>query len=187
MESMLRCGRGAGGLCCVREEEGSAVGDLMQARAAAEAAHAAYMEKYAAMWGDDTCDTASECAFGLDVKRPQVSGKREEGSAPRKLRVTVHRASTKEPLGVHLKHVDRKLVVVGVLSDGAVQRAVTLSRARGGDTLEPGDTIVQINSACESDAAMVQECKERANLVFHALRCGASQSSDQSASEQGDR
>merc|ERR1719356_2312823 len=52
--------------------------------------------------------------------------------------VTVHRDSVNEKLGIDVKHASGKLIVVGILSDGAVHRSVQRSRARGGDVLEIG-------------------------------------------------
>merc|ERR1712151_691136 len=166
------CGR-TGGTCCVRQED-SLVSELQQARASAESAHAAYTAKCAALWEEHAYKMSADSMYGL--KAPEVAGKREDGSQASKARrvcVTVSRDSVKDSLGIHVKHVDGKLVLVGILSDGAVHRSVAHSMARGGDTLETGDTIVQINNVREDDAAMVQECKDKAVLVIHALRTGS--------------
>ncbi|CAK0894180.1 unnamed protein product [Prorocentrum cordatum] len=175
MAAML-CGR-VGGACCAGEEDASALAGLHQERAASEAAHAAYLAKHAAFWVEDAYRMmgADPCC-GLkaaDIVVGQVVGRSEEDRRARKARrvcVTVHRDSVNDSLGIHVKHVNRQLVLVGIRSDGALHRSSAQSKERGGDTLEAGDIIVQINDVLDDDAAMVQECKDRATLVIHALR-----------------
>jgi len=171
----MLCGR-AGGACCSREEDPSALVEMHQARAASEAAHVAYLAKHAAMWVEDAYRMMGAdpmCGLKAADAVGQVSGRPEEELQARKARkvcVRVHRDSVNDVLGIHVKHVNRQLVLVGILSHGAVHRSSAQSGARGGDTLEAGDIIVQINEVRGDDAAMVQECKEKATLVIHALR-----------------
>jgi len=164
-----------GNHCCVCEEEDNII-NVDKKHAAADAAA---MGNYRDLCADDT-DKMMSAASMYGMSTPEAARKREasdvihakDAEAPKAGRVcvTVHRDSVEEKLGIDVKHVSGKLVVVGILSDGAVHRAVARSRARGGDVLEIGDTIVQINDVANHDAAMVQECRESAILVFHAER-----------------
>lgn len=160
-----------GNNCCVCEEEDNIIPDNKHGVSA--------MANYGDPSADDTDKMMSaDSMYGMST--PEAARKREvadvnntkDMEAPKAGRVcvTVHRESVDEKLGIDVKHVSGKLVVVGILSDGAVHRAVARSRARGGDVLEIGDTIVQINDVANHDAAMVQECRESAILVFHAER-----------------
>jgi len=106
-------------------------------------------------------------------------GQREQASASasfettgktREIRVTVRRGSVHEHLGLHVRHAGARLVIVALHSDAAVCRSSADSVAGGGDGLEVGDVIVQINGVSGNVEAMLQECKEKDTLVVHALR-----------------
>jgi hypothetical protein len=147
-----------------------------RAHAASEAVRAATLAKHAALWVEDAyrmmgadpmCGLKFADVAGQDTGRP---GEDLQARKSRRVCVTVHRDSVNDALGVHFKHVKGKLLLVGILSHGAVHRSSAQSQVRGCDTLEAGDIIVQINDVRDDDAAMVQECKVRATLVIHALR-----------------
>merc|ERR1719437_160134 len=149
-----------------------------RAHVASDAARAGCLAKHAALWAEDAYRImgVDPTMCGLEAAHAvgRAAAGRPEGDTQarrsRRVCLTVHRDSLNDLLGMHVKHTGGQLVLVGIHSHGALDRASSQSGARGGDTLKAGDVIVQINEVRGDDAAMVRECEEKATLVFRALR-----------------
>mmetsp|Transcript_62149 Transcript_62149/g.140028 ORF Transcript_62149/g.140028 Transcript_62149/m.140028 type:complete len:152 (+) Transcript_62149:62-517(+) len=101
------------------------------------------------------------------------SSKKDEGTgAPKTVEVLVRKSGPDDKLGMDVKHVRGRLVVVQVFHGGAVDRANQNSRSRSppGEVIEVGDVIAQVNDVKDIDTAMVAECQQKSQLRIRALR-----------------
>lgn len=73
-------------------------------------------------------------------------------------------------LGMDVKHLRGRLVIVQLFPGHAVDRANVAASKRGSDVLEEGDVIVQVNDVKETDAEMVKECQSKNELRIRAVR-----------------
>mmetsp|Transcript_66618 Transcript_66618/g.171454 ORF Transcript_66618/g.171454 Transcript_66618/m.171454 type:complete len:156 (+) Transcript_66618:61-528(+) len=92
----------------------------------------------------------------------------------RTVEVTVRKLGPEDRLGMDVKHVRGRLVIVQLFPGGAVHRANKASAARKppGDTVDVGDVIVQVNDVKGIDTDMVAECQQRDELRIRAVRKG---------------
>merc|ERR1739848_474177 len=78
----------------------------------------------------------------------QDVGKKDEGSGgPQVVEVLVRKLDDNDKLGMDVKHVRGRLVIVQVFAGGALDRANQLARTSRppGDTIDVGDVIAQVN------------------------------------------
>mmetsp|Transcript_58247 Transcript_58247/g.187107 ORF Transcript_58247/g.187107 Transcript_58247/m.187107 type:complete len:152 (+) Transcript_58247:72-527(+) len=114
---------------------------------------------------------ATEAA--MDPAVFEGTAKKEEGSeVPRVIELVVQKSGPDDKLGMDVKHVRERLIIVQVFPGGAIDRANQISRSRDPpeETLEVGDIIVQVNDVANIDTAMVAECQQQSQLRIRALR-----------------
>mmetsp|Transcript_105612 Transcript_105612/g.265981 ORF Transcript_105612/g.265981 Transcript_105612/m.265981 type:complete len:154 (+) Transcript_105612:101-562(+) len=148
-----------GGSCCTANDDKMAeASGATNLDPMAEAAQDAYFAESAMM------DPLTGCPEAL---------KKSEGSEPqRTVEVLVKKDGPTDRLGMDVKHVRGRLVIVQIFVGGAIDRAnqASLQQASPGDTLEVGDVIVQVNDKGDLDTDMVAECQMRCDLRIRAVR-----------------
>mmetsp|Transcript_15325 Transcript_15325/g.31780 ORF Transcript_15325/g.31780 Transcript_15325/m.31780 type:complete len:168 (+) Transcript_15325:74-577(+) len=108
-----------------------------------------------------------------DAMREEQPRKAADGSMnKRTVKVTVKKISAEEKLGMDVKHMRGRLIIVNLFDGGAIMRCNRLAHQLNppGDTLEPGDVITQVNTVIGEDMTMVKECNTSMELNFVALR-----------------
>mmetsp|Transcript_55715 Transcript_55715/g.130382 ORF Transcript_55715/g.130382 Transcript_55715/m.130382 type:complete len:194 (-) Transcript_55715:46-627(-) len=83
--------------------------------------------------------------------------------------ITVTRTATKERLGLELRHLKTRLVVMEVRTGQAVH-AHNKQQTDPEQVIQIGDVIVQINSVEGDDAGMIEECRKSSNITFYVRR-----------------
>lgn len=84
--------------------------------------------------------------------------------------VVVRKQGPNDKLGMDVKHMKGKLIVMQIFPGGAIERANNENKAIGGDALEIGDTIMQVNDVSDKDTTMVAECQRANELRITAER-----------------
>mmetsp|Transcript_74770 Transcript_74770/g.139592 ORF Transcript_74770/g.139592 Transcript_74770/m.139592 type:complete len:195 (-) Transcript_74770:42-626(-) len=84
--------------------------------------------------------------------------------------ITVARGSKKERLGLELRHVKTRLVVMEVRAGEAVH-SHNQQQTDPDQVIQIGDVIVQVNSVEGDDAGMIEECKRSDPITFYVRRC----------------
>merc|ERR1712232_1179494 len=90
----------------------------------------------------------------------------------RRFRFAVKKAECDDKLGLDMRHLQGTLEVVHIFEYGAVHRINVANRAKDPDcdVLQVGDTILKVNQACGCELEMVNECKQKDDLVIEVMR-----------------
>lgn len=119
-------------------------------------------------------DTAAfECAsMDPTVGFPEAVKEECASMLEQTIELFVRKEGPADKLGMDVKHLMGRLVVVKIFPGGAVERANMISQRRKppGDTIEAGDIITQVNGVRDVDADMVGECQSSNELFFRAVR-----------------
>mmetsp|Transcript_18515 Transcript_18515/g.36321 ORF Transcript_18515/g.36321 Transcript_18515/m.36321 type:complete len:153 (-) Transcript_18515:58-516(-) len=142
--------------CCASEELGEKCLQVGACKQLVETA--VFQEKALDPAVFDEAATAQEC--------------RQEPPIQRVIELNVFKSGLQDKLGMDVKHVRGRLVIVEIFPGGAVDRAnqFSLCRQPPGDVIAVGDTIVQVNNVNEIDTAILAECQAKAQLRIRTIR-----------------
>eukprot|EP00440_Ansanella_granifera_P074701 gb/GFBE01081067.1/.p1 GENE.gb/GFBE01081067.1/~~gb/GFBE01081067.1/.p1 ORF type:complete len:140 (+),score=25.49 gb/GFBE01081067.1/:1-420(+) len=107
------------------------------------------------------------------METARYNDERFQEATQRKMSMLVVKRDAKDPLGMDVRHVRARLVVIAIRPEGAVHRAniAAQSRQPPGDEIKVNDTIVEVNGK-ETDPEMVKECQNSLQLNITFVRRG---------------
>lgn len=101
---------------------------------------------------------------------PEAAGPTPQAGQPQIVDVIVRKSGQQDKLGMDVKHMKGRLIVMQIFPGGAIDRANKECQAAGNECLEIGDTIIQVNDISDKDTTMVAECQRSDELRIKVMR-----------------